>query len=319
MTTRETIRMSVADLDQIMANSLEETLFDRSKCAVCNKIETDSIKLQLCARCKKSKYCSKECQAEDWPSHKTSCKADNYILKINLCPEAIQNPAVSRTLSCPANSTFEQLHDAIQTAFDWAGTHAYDFKIKDPNALPEPVFDIMAHIQRRQVEDNARNRGQPIPDFGPRQNLLRIIDADMYGVDIIHNDDRKHSQTPEVKSTNIKLSKVFDNKDYKGAGIEYEYDFGDCWTHEIEILGRAPATGNFVCTDGEGHGVAEDVGSPSGWLKLREAYKAARPTGDQKELMRWFEAQASNADSKGLKNGRDRIWDKDAINADLSS
>jgi MYND finger len=29
---------------------------------------------QLCAKCKKIRYCSRECQAKHWPSHKTYCK-----------------------------------------------------------------------------------------------------------------------------------------------------------------------------------------------------------------------------------------------------
>jgi hypothetical protein len=126
-----------------------------------------------------------------------------------------------------------------------------------------------------------------------------------------------YSRTPEVKGQKIKLSKVFENKKYEGAGIEYEYDFGDCWTHEIEVVGKAPATNKFVCMEGVGHGVLEDVGSVKGWLKLRQAYQATSPTQEQRGKMRWAESRASNADPRGLGDGRDRFWDKDAINLRL--
>jgi len=43
----------------------------------------------------------------------------------------------------------------------------------------------------------------------------------------MHSQDQVHSQTPEVHSDKIKLSKVLENKEYTGAEIEYEYDFGD--------------------------------------------------------------------------------------------
>jgi len=40
-----------------------------NKCRVCNNNGTKN-----CARCKKVKYCSRECQVKDWPNHKPNCK-----------------------------------------------------------------------------------------------------------------------------------------------------------------------------------------------------------------------------------------------------
>lgn len=47
-----------------------EALLDRKACARCGKPAD-----LRCARCKKTYYCSKECQKADWPSHKRSCVA----------------------------------------------------------------------------------------------------------------------------------------------------------------------------------------------------------------------------------------------------
>lgn len=40
-------------------------------CHTCHKSFT---KLLLCSRCREVHYCSKDCQTEDWPRHKTHCK-----------------------------------------------------------------------------------------------------------------------------------------------------------------------------------------------------------------------------------------------------
>lgn len=40
-------------------------------CKVCNGAGTTSI--SRCGRCKTAFYCSRECQAQDWPSHKKTC------------------------------------------------------------------------------------------------------------------------------------------------------------------------------------------------------------------------------------------------------
>src|SRR4051812_35739924 len=94
---------------------------EKACCAVCKKgQDAGDVSLKRCARCGSVSYCSRECQAQDWPTHKTSCKRPNYVLTVDLCPEYINAPRVRRTLSCPATATFLQLHHALQIAFGWA-------------------------------------------------------------------------------------------------------------------------------------------------------------------------------------------------------
>lgn len=47
-------------------------LDDFPGCAACRK--EDSKSLLLCARCKKEKYCSTDCQKKCWKSHERSCE-----------------------------------------------------------------------------------------------------------------------------------------------------------------------------------------------------------------------------------------------------
>lgn len=54
------------------------------ECNYCHKKESEKdgkeIKLKRCSRCKKVYYCSKECQKEDWKTHKKEC--DKVIAEI---------------------------------------------------------------------------------------------------------------------------------------------------------------------------------------------------------------------------------------------
>lgn len=215
---------------------------------------------------------------------------------------------------CPDSATFEQLHQAIQIAFDWAGTHSYDFVARDPAAEEKPVEDILALIQRRMGQDSGEQR-----DFGPRQNFVRILNPHHDRmIDSVHSMDRRHSQTPEKVASKVYVGELFRKKEWKGAEWEYLYDFGDNWGHEIEVEGRGKVDDVFQCIEGNGHYIAEDSGSMPGWEELQKAYRAANPNGEQKEKMHWFEHMASNADPKGLK-GRENFCDVQGINARLRS
>ncbi|KAL0477731.1 ubiquitin carboxyl-terminal hydrolase [Acrasis kona] len=46
---------------------------DEEKCHTCSKVESESEPLRRCTQCMRTKYCSRECQVEDWPQHKKTC------------------------------------------------------------------------------------------------------------------------------------------------------------------------------------------------------------------------------------------------------
>ena len=55
-------------MEQLLAK-VERSEGGRERCVVCGG-EASS----RCSRCKKQKYCSKECQQTHWPHHKPVCK-----------------------------------------------------------------------------------------------------------------------------------------------------------------------------------------------------------------------------------------------------
>ena len=130
---------------------------------------------------------------------------------------------------------------------------------------------------------------------------------------------RVNPNTPQKTGSKVRLFQVLDDAKYNGKPMEYEYDFGDCWCHDITLIGRENAASTFKCVDGEGHGCAEDVGSINGWAELKTAFRASRPNKELKDKMKWYKQSASNGDQGGLGNGRDRQWAKDLINAKLAT
>ncbi|KAK3638464.1 hypothetical protein LTR56_013104 [Elasticomyces elasticus] len=53
-------------------------------CGNCNATTfTTGTPLQICGRCKGTAYCSRECQATDWPKHKAPCKQAKEFTEFN--------------------------------------------------------------------------------------------------------------------------------------------------------------------------------------------------------------------------------------------
>jgi hypothetical protein len=133
----------------------------------------------------------------------------------------MDNPAIWRTLSCPAVATFKQLHRALQIAFGWATTQTYDFKVKDPDYKPEEhEEDEATMIQRLAAafRRGAFRRGHN----APRENLLRIIAKPQGGfgaIDDMHSGMRSHPQTPKKRSDKLKLYEMLEDARYRGSDL----------------------------------------------------------------------------------------------------
>ena len=71
--------------------------------------------------------------------------------------------------------------------------------------------------------------------------------------------------------------------------IDYEYDFGDSWEHELVIEKRTVAADDDVypvCTDGEGACPPEDCGGSYGFAELKELL-AGPPSAEREEMLEW--------------------------------
>lgn len=54
---------------------MSDLVFPATSCFHCGKSkELDGIKLVICSRCKRARYCGPECQKASWPKHKPGCQ-----------------------------------------------------------------------------------------------------------------------------------------------------------------------------------------------------------------------------------------------------
>jgi hypothetical protein len=126
--------------------------------------------------------------------------------------------------------------------------------------------------------------------------------------------DSREDDKPPVNSLRTKLSKIVP-KDGKRFTIQYEYDFGDCWEHEILFEGFPPPEKNVrypLCVEGERACPPEDVGGVPGYEEYLEAMVNPKHKR-HKELMGWrgpfdpeaFDAKAATKQmQKGLPDWR---------------
>ena len=90
----------------------------------------------------------------------------------------------------------------------------------------------------------------------------------------------------EMDSTETYLSEIFNGQKKK---INYIYDFGDDWHHEIRVLKKPKDEVLYPkCIKGENAAPIEDCGSYPGFYNLIKASKKKRKTKEDKEMLEWY-------------------------------
>lgn len=203
----------------------------------------------------------------------------NYLVQVAMVMSS--DPTITRTLSLPPSLTFAKFHEVIQIAFGWANCHMHTFTVSyssQPEGWPRPVLI-----------------------------LQKIYDDDDMGI-----------EPKPQKEENWTLADVFEKTEWDGkagrmgdgtVSLQYEYDMGDGWEHQILLFGRAQpglhrefglkedGRKRVLCLDGQGHPCAEDCGSTGGWENLKKEFKKQK--GDR-YLKDWYKNTCANGDPKGL-------------------
>jgi hypothetical protein len=170
------------------------------------------------------------------------------ILQLRIELQDVQ-PLIWRRIQIPGDSTFWDLHIALQSAFGWNDSHLHEFRL--------PV-------------DRLRSRRFGIPfesDFGEATPLPGW-------------------EHPVAEYLSHELPR-----------LEYCYDFGDDWCHDViyeDRVGAAPGKRYPRCLAGERAGPPDDCGGAPGYAHLLEVL--SDPSDEEHDS-----SHAWAADKKGLR------------------
>ncbi|MFC7847194.1 plasmid pRiA4b ORF-3 family protein [Arthrobacter sp. NPDC057388] len=145
-----------------------------------------------------------------------------------------------------------------------------------------PGFDLRVSIQGTDPEIWRRLQlpaALTVPQFHLAvQAAFGWEDRHLYGIRymdrkgrpaVLAGPDFETEESEAAAVSGVVLSDLLDAKRPGRSRIEYEYDFGDCWTHEVELLGAVDlAAGELTCVDGASRGPVEDSGGAAGYTRL---------------------------------------------------
>lgn len=131
------------------------------------------------------------------------------------------------------------------------------------------------------------------------------------------------SSHSEKSSTETLFSDVLESAQRDNHVLLYQYDVDlNSWMHRIKFVSRmTPGTETAVCIAGEGHPCSEDVGGPSGWRILKEAFHLPYEKSDfaANRMRKWYRNDCINGDPEGLATNGPYRWDREAVNRELSN
>jgi hypothetical protein len=170
-------------------------------------------------------------------------------------------PPIWRRLEVPTGFTFQQLNDVIQAAFGWTNSHLHEFR-----------------IGRRRI-------GMPSDDDSPISQvsaLIRSIRADL-PPDIL---EAISEPLPLEDEKTVTLAEAFGGAQTR---LEYVYDFGDDWRHDVLVERLSDPEPGVVyprCLTGRRSGPPEDCGGAWGYQAMLEVL--ADPAHERyDELRKW--------------------------------
>jgi len=201
-------------------------------------------------------------------------------------------PPIWRRIAVPSDIPLSDLHVVIQIVMGWTNSHLHQFVVRNPRPRPAPQeprsLDIQARFDRLMMSRD-RCWSDPQMELEEAEDETKASLCDL---------------APAVKSKLI-----------------YDYDFGDGWDHQIEVVKIGPPAQGIdypVCLKGKLACPPEDCGGIWGYYEMLEALEDPKHErhedftdwiGDSFDPER-FDLDEINAELAKLRSGRSRhLWD----------
>lgn len=183
-----------------------------------------------------------------------------YQIKITLVGSS---PLIWRKVIVPADITFKRLHDVIQFSMGWKNYHLYDFNIREENIIITGDEERIAEYE-----------------FYSKMKLTKKNDP--------HGFIANTLKVKPMLSSKVKIDKYLKEE----QNIEYIYDFGDYWKHDItlEKVIDDYQYGYPTCVDADGGCPPEDVGGILGYMEFLDVMND-KNNPEYENLKEWAESQ----------------------------
>lgn len=164
-----------------------------------------------------------------------------------------------------------------------------------------PAYDLRVSIQGTEPEIWRRLL---VPETITVPELHRVLqtafgweDRHLFGIRcvdrlgqprVIIGPDHAAEAMGDEPASGVVLFELLDAQQAAPVMFEYEYDFGDAWTHLFEMMGPAELPAGAVrCIDGANRGPVEDSGGTYGHARLMRAL-ADPADKEHQELSAWY-------------------------------
>ena len=177
-----------------------------------------------------------------------------FLLKITL--QGSSKPPIWRKIKLSEDTTFEDLHYIIQESFGWENSHLAEFTPKGFGSYPVISVSSIGFFFDNHDDDTSDPKTFPMGD--------------------------------KYDAEDIKLKDYFKKPKQK---MVYIYDFGDNWTHIIELVEITDEKQDYpVCVSGKGSNLTEDCGGIWGFYNMVEAVNDPNHP-DHEDVMDWLDME----------------------------
>lgn len=148
---------------------------------------------------------------------------------------------VWRKIEMQADQTLEQLHWAIQRAYEWGGDHLYSFfmsgKAWDSSTeycLPEDAYSGDDFFENEEGEEEI----EPDPEFTPEkcEALLREVFGDSMTIEEMRAEiESLLSNTIAAQPGDVRETTLASLELDEGQKFMYLFDYGDEWRFKVRV------------------------------------------------------------------------------------